>query len=443
MTPKITSNISGRRRFLRASGVVCALPFLESVKPLFAGPASLAPDLTRAPKRFIGICNNLGFLPDRFFPSFEEGAYQASPYLEQFSELEGRFTVLDGVSHPGVNGSHRSDVCFLTAAPGPGTGSFRNTISFDQYLAGQFGSETRFPSMTLGVNAKPGERSLSWTQSGVLIPCTSIAADVYRSLFLKGSDAEIEAKVNDLRLGRSMMDFLMGASNRLKRDISKRDKERLDQYQTAIRDVEKRLNENEAWARKPKPVAPIPEPTDPEDRGAFNDKTRLMLQMAKLAFETDSTRSISLLLDANGTPAISDLEEHHVQVDQSYHNLSHHGKRDNKLSQLEAIDNAQLRELRDFLNDLSAVDEGDGDLLENTTVMYGSNLGDANKHTTTNMPMLVAGGRFKHQNLLQFDRKDNYPLPNIFVSILQQMGLEADAFSTGKSTLTGLDIRGA
>lgn len=427
-----------RRTLLRGAGAALSLPLLEAMTPAFARANPAAADAT-PPRRMMAVCNNLGFVPDLFYPT--DGAEDSS-YLAELAGLRNRVTVLDGVSHPGVTGSHATDICFLTAATGPSGGGFRNSVSLDQFIAARVGHETRFPSLTLGVNAQPGRRSLSWTESGVLIPCEDKASDVYRRLFLRGTDAEVREQLLALRMGRSIMDSVGEQSKRLRQKLGAGDRDRLDQFETAVRDVERRLTENEEWIGKPKPEAPIPQPSDPDDRTQFMEKARLMFEMAKLAFETDSTRAITLLLDTNFTPSVSDLEDRNVEITDGYHNLSHHGKNPKKLAQLEAIDRGHFRQLRHFLDGLQSVEEGDVDLLANTATVYGSNLGDANKHTTTNMPVLVAGGRFRHGGTLRFDREDNYPLPNLFVSVLQQMGFEEEQFASSTGTMRGLESAG-
>ena len=423
-----------RRQFLRSTGIALALPLLESLQP----SRLRARDL-ESPRRMLAICNNLGVLPDRFFPTDAGTDYPLSPYLEELASHRSDFTVLSGVSHPGVDGSHSSDVSFLTAAPHPGGGGFRNTISLDQFIARDIGHLTRFPSLTLGVNAKAGRRSLSWTESGVLIPCEDKASDVYRKLFLQGTPEQIEHQVRRLQLGESIMDSVADQSRALNRRLGRNDRERLDQYFTAVRDVEQRLKKAQFWERLPKPQAPIQPPVDPREKSAYMEKTRLMYQMARLAFETDSTRSITLLLDSSNSPTI---QVPGAKITDGYHNLSHHGKNEKKLSQLDAIDRTHMRLVGELLDDLKATQENDGTLLQNTAVIYGSNFGDANKHTTDNMPILVAGGRLRHGQHLAFDRNNNYPLPNLFVSLLQSMGLEHGRFATSTGTLRGLEITG-
>lgn len=425
-----------RRQMLRGLGVAMGLPLLNAMTPVF-GRAARTAATTGAPQRMIGICNNLGLLTDHFFPTGEGRSYQLSPYLEQLAAHRDRFSVFSGVSHPGVDGSHSSDVSFLTAAPHPASGGFRNSISLDQYIAEKIGDQTRFPSLTLGVNPKQGRRSLSWTRSGVLIPCEGEASNVYRQLFLQGSEAEVSEQMRKLELGQSIMDTVSDQSRALRHRLGAEDRERMDQYQTAVRDLETRMVKAREWKRTPKPETDVPMPVDPTSPTDYLKKADLMYQMAHLAFESDSTRCITLLLDSNNSPTISVPGE---KISDGYHNLSHHGKNADKLAQLESIDRSHMRLLNGFLDRLRASEEGRATLLDNTLVMYGSNFGDANKHTTTNMPIILAGGRIKHGQHLAFDRKQNYPLPNMFVSMLQSMGIESDRFASSTGTMTGLDL---
>ena len=426
-----------RRQFLRGTGVALALPLLESMMPLRSEANEGAS--SDHPRRMLAVCNNLGLLPDRFFPESGGANYTLSPYLEELAAHRNDFTVLSGVSHPGVDGSHSSDVSFLTAAPHPGGGGFRNTVSLDQVIARDLGHLTRYPSLTLGVNAKQGRRSLSWTESGVLIPCQDKASEVYKKLFLQGTPDEIEQQVRRLQLGESIMDTVADQSKALNRRLGSSDKDRLDQYLTAVRDVEKRLVKAQYWERLPKPKPTTSIPNDPNEKSEYMEKTRLMYQMARLAFETDSTRSITLLLDSTNSPTI---KVDGAKITDGYHNLSHHGKNERKLTQLDAIDRSHMQLLGELFTDLKTTHEDGSSLFDNTAIIYGSNFGDANKHTTDNMPILVAGGRLKHGHHLAFDRDNNYPLPNLFVSLLQSMGLERDRFATSTGTLRGLEIRG-
>ncbi|MBI5690670.1 MAG: DUF1552 domain-containing protein [Verrucomicrobia bacterium] len=432
-----TRRALSRRQFLRATGVAMSLPLLESMLPAFARAASPAPAKAK-PRRLLAVCNNLGLLPDQFFPKQTGRNYALSPYLETLKEHRDDFTVFSGVWHPDVDGGHPADICFLTAAPHPGSGGFRNTISLDQYIAERIGHETRFPSLTLGVNVQQGVRSLSWTGSGVLIPCEEKAADVFKRLFVQGSPAEIEAQLRKLAQGRSILDAVGSQARDLQRSVGSRDRDRLDQYFTSVRELEQRLQLAKEWETRPKPRVTAPVPLDPESPKAYMDKVKLMYDMARLAFETDSTRSISLLLDSVNSPTI-DLD-HEVKITDGYHNLSHHGRSEAKIAQLKAIDQWHMRLLAGLFNDLKAVREDGESLLDRTMVLYGSNLGNANTHVTTNLPTLLAGGGFRHGQHLGFDSVHNYPLPNLFVSMLQRLGIEADKFATSTGTMRGLEL---
>lgn len=429
-----------RRQFLRGAGILLSLPMLDAMTPAFAALSKrMAGNGTPGgqPRRFFGICNNLGLLPDHFFPKQNGRDYQLSPYLEILKEHRNDFTVFSGVSHPDVDGGHPADNCFLTAAPHPGSGGFRNTISLDQYIGERIGHLTRFPSLTLGVNVQQGLRSLSWTGSGVLIPCEEKAADVFARMFLQGTKAETEAQVRKLETGQSILDAVASQARDLQRTVGARDRERLDQYFTSVRELEQRMQMSREWERKPKPKVNAPVPLDPASPKAYMEKVKLMYDMARLAFETDSTRSISLLLDSVNSPAI-DIDD--VKITDGYHNLSHHGKSAQKLAQLKAIDEWHMKLLANLFTELKAVREDGEPLLDRTMILYGSNLGNANTHVTTNMPTIFAGGGFKHGQHLAFDTAHNYPLPNLFVSALQRMGLEADKFASSTGTMRGLDM---
>jgi hypothetical protein len=429
-----TKNSLSRRTILRGTGVALALPLLEAMTPAFAQAATSAP-----PRRFFGICNNLGLLPDKFFPAADSAGfdYTPSPYLEHLADFRKDFTVFSGVMHPDVDAGHPADNVFLTAAPHPGNGGFRNTISLDQHAAERLGNQTRFPSLTLGVNVSRGQRSLSWTRGGVLIPAEDKASAVFSRMFITGSPEEVEAQTRRLALGQSIMDTVADQTKSLERNVGAADRARLDQYMTGVRDLEQRLVSASEWETKPKPVVREAPPVDPADPKAYMEKVRLMYDMARLAFETDSTRFIALLLDSVNSPAITVNGE---AMDDGYHNLSHHGKNPKKLAQLETIDREHMKLLAKLFGDLKGCSEGNQTLLDRTMVLYGTNLGNANTHVTTNLPTLFAGGGFRHGQHLAFDRERNYPLPNLFVSILQRLGIEEDKFATSTGTMRGLEV---
>ena len=430
---KSPKNRIARRNFLRATGVALALPWLESVTRT-AAIAQSANQLNVRPRRFLGICNNLGLLPEEFFPKQAGRDYTASPYLSRLQKHRADFTVFSGVSHPNVDGGHPSDISFLTAAPHPASSSFRNSISLDQHIAEQIGNQTRFPSLTLAVNS--GSRSLSWTGTGVAIPPEESASALFKQLFLQGNAAEVDAQIKKLETGRSILDAIADQTKDLERRANNHDRGRLEQYFSSVRDLESRLLAARQWESKAKPKIDFEPPTDPTNPAQYMSKVRLMYESVKLAFQSDSTRSVTLMLNSVGTPVV---EIPGKTISDGYHNLSHHGKSEEKLAQLRVIDLEHMKLLDGFLGDLKSVKEEDESLLDRSMILYGSNLGDANAHSTNNMPILFAGGGFKHGQHLVFDKQQNYPLPNLFVSILQRMGIEQDKFASSTGTMRGLE----
>ncbi|MSU66171.1 MAG: DUF1552 domain-containing protein [Opitutus sp.] len=430
-----------RRHFLRGTGVALALPFLDVMRPAFSTAAEsnspLAPGAK--PRRFFAINNNLGLIPRNFFPEGSEKDYQPSPYLELLQEHRKDFTVFSGVSYPNVDGGHPAEVCFITAAPHPGSGSFRNSISLDQYFAERIGILTRFPSITLSVNTRA--KSLSCTGTGVAIPPEDKVAEVFKQLFIQGSAAEVEATGQKLAAGQSILDTVSAQAKRMGQGLGSQDRERIDQYFTSVRDLESRLKASEGWEHKPKPKVEVTVPVDPASPAAYMAKVKSMYDLARLAFQTDSTRNITLMLDSVATPVIEGIPE--TSITETYHNLSHHGQSPDKLVQLKALDLGHMKLLAKMFGDFKAVTEGEESLLDRTMIYYGSNFGDANQHTCFNMPALLAGGGFRHGQQLAFDREHNrnYNLCNLFVSIIQRMGIDADKFATSTGTMRGLEMK--
>ena len=414
---------TSRRTFLQAAGVSVSLPLLESLG---------ASSVEAAPKRMIAINQDLGFIPKRFFPKTAGRDYAMSPYLEKITEHREQFTVFSGLSHPGVDGGHRADKTFLTAAPHPGRASFRNSISLDQVIANEVGNKTRFRSLSLGIN---DVRSLSYTQAGVEIPTIKSAADLYKKMFLQGDRDAMEAQLDRLRRKGSILDVVLGQSSRLSKRVSDSDRQRIDQYQTAVRSLEQRLTDAKAWEARPKPTVDEAMPEYPEDKKEFFAMVRMMNDMCRLALQTDSTRVITLFLGSVRTPGVTFDDGRTLG---GYHNLSHHGKDEVKLGRLEEIETAQMELFGEFLRDLKSVNEVDGNLLDNTMVLYGCHMGDANIHNNSNLPVILAGGGFRHGQHLAFNSQNNTPLCNVYVSMLQNVGVETDRFASSTGSLTGL-----
>jgi hypothetical protein len=414
-----------RRTLLRAAGVAVALPKLDC----FAQPAPV-------PRRMIILANNLGVLPKHFFPATAGANYEVTPYLEHLQPHRKEFTVFSGLSHPGVSGGHSADNCLLTAARGAFKSGFRNSISFDQFVAEKLGQVTRFSSINLGINIDKGNRSLSWTRDGVLLPAEDNAARLYERLFVQGDKEAVEQQIHRLATRGSILDALLDETKRFSGGLGADDKARLDQYTTSIREVEQRLQTAKAWEVKPKPSAGQPAPADISEKRLFFEKLELMLSMAQLAIETDSTRIVTIMADAFVTPVLRlDGQKNSTE---SYHGLSHHGQNESKVRQLEEIDHRQMRIFAKTIESLAGKREDGERLLDRTMLFYGSNMGDANIHDNTNLPILLAGGGFRHGQHLAFRRDNNTPLCNLFITMMQKMGVDGDRFASGTGTLAGI-----
>lgn len=415
-TPKPLS----RRTLLRAAGATIGLPLLDAMLPGISRAATA--DAAKMPRRMVAIQTNMGIMPQFFFPEKPGADYTLTPYLEKLAAHRKQLTVFSGVSHPDMSGGHAADKTFLTGTPHPERGGFRNGVSLDQLAAENIGNETRFPALTIAVSNEGGP-TLSYTRSGAPIAPDKSPRKLFEKLFVQGKPEEIEANVEALRQGRSMLDFVGDQTRRLQRTLSKSDQQRMDQYFTSVRDLEQRLLAAEAWEYKPKPVVDAKAPEDIDDAKEFVRRTQMTLDVVKLALETDSTRLVTLFVD---TTVI--------------HNITHHGNRPETVAELRAHEEAQFGALGSFLDQLAAAREEGQSLLDRTMVLYGTCMGSANSHSNVNLPVLLAGGGFRHGQHLAFDTKNNYPLTNLYVSMLQRLGLETSEFSTGKGPMKGLEM---
>ena len=421
-----------RRALLRAAGVAIALPFLEADRHC-SGALGESP---AAAKRMLLISNNLGVVPTSFFPSETGPAYTLSPYLEQLAAYRKQFTVFSGLSHLSCAGGHSTENCFLTGAKHPTSSGFRNTISLDQYASLYLGPSTRYRNLNLGINIDKANRSLSWTQDGTLLPVEDSPARLFRKLFVQGSPQHVTAQLAHLARRGSILDTIGASARRLQGGLGRADRGRLDQYFSSIRQLEQRLHQAGEWQQRPKPNPQQAEPDDISEAARLFDKCQQMLEMAVLALQTDSTRIVTLMIDAFATPAFEISTDEKTTM--GYHSLSHHGLRQDYLSLLDKADRRQMQLLRGVLQACAGAAVGEGTLLDATMILYGSNMGDANTHDNSNLPILLAGGGLQHGSHHVFDSQHNTPLCNLYLTMLQHMGITAERFGSSTGTLDTL-----
>jgi hypothetical protein len=408
-----------RRAMLRSAGVSLALPMLEAMVPAFAA----APEVRQA-RRFVGVSLALGLHNPNLVPEGPGRDYKPSRYLAGIQDIREDFTVVSGSSHPGVTGGHTAEGSIFSACPNARGSTTRNTISLDQLMAKHLGHETRFPSLVLNTNS---QSSPSYTENGSMIPAENSAMRLFTRLFVDDSPAEQERQAELIRQGRSVMDVVGAEAKALQRELGAGDRDKLDAWFTSVRELEQRLAANEAWTHRPKPrVKMTPPARIPRDNEVAVE--RIFLDIIHMALATDSTRFITLHVTGNNVQGIEG-------VDESYHNLSHHGMDEEKLAQLAIVEEGMVREWGGFVRRLKA-----DRLLDETMVLLTSNLGNASSHDNKNMPVLFAGGGFRHGRHLAFDQKDNHPLPNLYLSALHRLGLQDESFATSTGEMAGLEV---
>jgi hypothetical protein len=267
-----------------------------------------------------------------------------------------------------------------------------------------------------------------------MIPAEVSPSRVFNRLFIPDTPKEQALQVERLKQGRSIMDVVASDAKKVQKKLGKGDREKIDQYFTSVRNFEKRIGEAQEWALRDKPNVNASVPVDIDNPDAIIDRKKLMLDVMFLALQTDSTRFITVHL--NGEGGAVPLEG----VDQGYHNLSHHGRDEEKLDQLTLVESELVSKWGGFIRSLKESQESNGTMLDTTSVLMTSNLGNASSHDNRNMPVLFAGGGFKHGQHLAFDKKDNYPLPNLYLSILHRHGIDANRFASSTGNMTGMEM---
>ncbi|MEM6690286.1 MAG: DUF1552 domain-containing protein [Planctomycetota bacterium] len=412
-----------RRGLLRGMGAVAlGLPHLEAL-------ANQETKSETTTKRFVAISAGLGFHAPNLFPQMPGRLDTSTPYLESLSDHFDHLSLFSGLSHPEQQGNngHASSLTFLTSAQRPGLAGFKNTISIDQQIAKHVGLQTRLPFLAL---SSRGGSSLSWTDTGVSIPGENSPERLFQKLFIAGKPGDVQREIDELQRGRSILDTVNRRAEQMSPRLSQQDRRKLGEYFSSVRDLEVRLQQQAAWAKRPKPEVDAEPLQDIDDKTAAIEKQRLMYDLIVLALQTDSTRVVTLELGGlNAVPKVKGVAS-------DWHGLSHHGKDPNKIRELERIELAEFNAFSDFLERLKSIHDNDQSLLDQTAILFGSNLGNASAHDWHNLPIVIAGGGFRHGNYIAHDSENNTPLANVFVTMAQHMGVETDRF--GSSTAAGI-----
>lgn len=419
-----------RRRFLLCSlGTTLALPGLPSLMAKSVGNRSAvqaAKGAGAGARRFVAIGNLLGFQVKQLFPTTTGAEYEQTPLLEPLWENRHHMTVFRGLDH-GVKGGHFAVHSFLSGVlHSEAQNRPHGNVTIDQYLADEVGFETRFPSLTVGSESGiHGGCQIAWTRSGVRVPPITNPAQLFDKLFVGESKDRQEIRARENGVQASILDSVLEDANRLSKQVNQEDRDKLNEYLASVRDVEKRLELRRRWHSLPKPEAPFEKPAN---RNAVEDLP-LLYEMIALALHTDSTRIATLEIGGDFLPQ-------NLGIDKSHHGLSHHGNDPEAIAHLITLEKYQIQHFSKFVGRLAALNDGERTLLDSTIVLFGSGMGDANSHKNSDLPVLLAGGGYKHGEFRQVPHEglNKVPLCNLFVDIAQRMGVETGSFgnSTGR-----------
>ena len=435
-----------RRTFLRGVGTMMALPLLEAMLPITA--------LAQSPK---ARCRRLAFLfvPNgvnmkEWTPAVDGANYTMPFVLQPLEKMRSEVMVLTGLTQhnafdlgDGAGDHARSSATWLTGChPRKTSGAdIKAGISVDQIAARHFESQTPFASLELGAErgAQAGDcdsgyscaysSSISWRGPGTPNAHETDPRAVFERLFGGGDPTETaESRLKRQAYKRSVLDFVADDAKRLHSKLGARDQSKLDEYYTGVREIELRLNRAEQLSRQPLHLAdkkPAGIPT------SYADHLRLLNDMLLLAFQTDMTRVATVMFANEGT----NRPYNEIGIAEGHHDLSHHGDDPQKLEKLRRINQFQISELAYLLDKMSSIKEVDGTLLDNSLVVYGGGISDGNAHNHDNLPILLCGkggGSVKSGRHVKYT--DGTPLNNLFVSLLDRVGIPGETIgdSTGK-----------
>ena len=404
-----------RRALLRGAGIALTLPFLDSSFPRSAAASTNA---KKSPRRLVCIGNHLGYYPGNFFPKHAGRKFQISPTLQPVQRHRDDFTIFSNLDD-GMTGGHKGVQAFLSGIRKDESSGFPDkNMTIDQVAAEHVGSATRFPSITAGLGFGT---DLCWTRSGVRIPPVNNPARLFEALFVQSDAASLRGQRTRLTHRASVLDALRESAGQLERQLSAADRQKLDQYLTSVRDVEKQLQMSQTWLDKPKPASPIDSVVD-QDRMHI-EEIPLFYDLLTLALQTDSTRVATFEIPMGFRT--SELEVG------SYHGLSHHSKSEERLGQLQIVDAYLMTQFAHFIDRMK-----EAQVFDHTAVVWGSGMGNGSSHSNRNLPVILAGGGMNHQGHIVCPVEDHkrVPLSNLWLSTLQWFGVEADRF--GKSTGT-------
>ena len=427
MTANHPSGIN-RRRFLRGLGLSLAIPALESLRPATTKAADGAPPKAR---NFVCVAPDYGLNPEGFFPQQTGNQYAMPNSLKALARHRKDFSIFSQLDHPDVGGGHGCTRTLLNGIKAADANGDRSKLfSLDQLVAEQIGSETRFPSLVTG-NGAP----ISYTRAGIPIPSVPTPDRFFNLLFVEDSEKDKHRQRQSLSDNGSLLDLLLDDSRSLKNKLATQDRNKLEEYLTAVRETERKLVRRKEWINIPKAKAKRPRVDEDQPQTSYPYDMSLFFEVMVMALQTESTRVMVYQMPGGNRHFTFD------GITLGYHTLTHHGQNPEKIAQLQIIDNYYLSQLAGFIDRLKKVKDVDGQpLLDSTVLLLGSGMGNASSHSSRNVPALVAGGGFKHGQHHTFPKQGNNgtPLSNLYVTLLQQFGIETDQFASSNGNLNNV-----
>ncbi len=412
-----------RRNFLRTVGLTLALPALESF-PLVAAARKTLPSAGKA-KRLVCVGANLGLHAPSFYPKESGAGYSETPLLKPLMCHKQDFSLFSGLDHRAGNG-HKNWDNFLC-------GKTVGDVSLDQVAAEKIGGDTRIGSLQLSAGRGSFRQKMVYNRQGVPLPMTERPSVVYQTLF--GLPDDVDRTEYLIKSGRSSLDKVTGEARRLRTVVSAVDRAKLEEYFDSVRDLEGRMERQLKGLREPRPQVDYRLPEfDPIAPTLMLENQALMYDLMALALETDSTRVITMFL-----PGLGEVFTINGEVlSAGYHALSHHGNNSGLITDLIKVESEHMRLLSGFLDQLKSKTDSEGKpLLDSTLVLWGAGMGDASRHSNANLPVFLAGGGFKHGSHIAIDRNQSGAplLGDLYVSMLQQLGIEQDRFSNASRNM--------